>query len=181
MRILKIGIWALVAGLCGLAGFFFFEKWQKREKGDNETGKGEDDPAGIRRNNPFNLRATKDKWKGRIGEDSGFCVFDSVKHGARAYFITLLSYARSGVEDIRGMVYRYAPPSENHTENYLHFIVIEGDVRPDESLMEVLKDRDKAVFLAQAMWRFENGAWPSETQINEVKEGYEKFAEDRQI
>ena len=42
--------------------------------------------------------------------------------GYRAMFVLLDSYSRKGYRTIRQMISRYAPPIENHTENYIRCV-----------------------------------------------------------
>lgn len=82
-------------------------------------------PLGIRYNNPCNIRYNSaNKWKGQIGQYKGFCKFKSVTYGLRACLYLLRQYRYVyGLDSIRKIISRYAPSSENDTENYIDFVV----------------------------------------------------------
>jgi hypothetical protein len=81
---------------------------------------------GERNCNPLNL-VRGIQWKGLRKEqnDSRFCQFISMKYGWRAALITLRSYItglngkRRPNDTIEKIITRWAPPSENDTENYI--------------------------------------------------------------
>lgn len=72
-------------------------------------------------NNYGNIRASKSyKWIGQIGEYNGFCKFLSVSYGLRALYLLLNRYiCHYDLHDVRSIITRYAPPSENDTEQYI--------------------------------------------------------------
>lgn len=77
----------------------------------------------IGTNNPLNIRYSRvNNWQGQTGRTKGFCNFSDVKYCIRAAFKILMSYRRRGVKSYREIIYAYAPPSENNTENYLRFV-----------------------------------------------------------
>ena len=55
--------------------------------------------------------------------DSTFVSFDSPKMGVRALARVLNTYnTKYNLDDISGMVSRFAPPTENDTQNYIKFV-----------------------------------------------------------
>lgn len=55
--------------------------------------------------------------------------------GYRAMFVLLHTYrVRHGCRTLREMISRYAPPMENHTENYIRAVAAGAQVSPDEPL-----------------------------------------------
>ena len=55
--------------------------------------------------------------------------------GYRAMFVLLHTYrVRHGCRTLREMILRYAPPVENHTENYIRAVAAGAQVSPDEPL-----------------------------------------------
>ena len=84
---------------------------------------------GIRNNNPLNIRRGKSGWKGEVrlgtppnGGDRGglFCRFVSIEWGIRAAFVLLHTYAtKYGANCIRDIISKWAPPTENNTEQYI--------------------------------------------------------------
>lgn len=77
----------------------------------------------IKRNNPLNIRYSElNKWQGLIGNENGFCKFETLGYGFRAAFVLLRNYYRGGHRSIRQIITRWAPPIENPTENYIEFV-----------------------------------------------------------
>ena len=75
---------------------------------------------GIRNNNPGNIRKGI-KWLGRVepGKDAEFIEFKTMPYGIRALYIDLINKHKGGLRTIQGIIYRYAPPSENLTDAYV--------------------------------------------------------------
>lgn len=79
---------------------------------------------GLRNNNPLNIRfSPMNVWRGQIGSNRGFCVFDQMENGYRAAFVLLHNYVKRGYDTVREIVSRWAPASENDTEAYIRIIV----------------------------------------------------------
>lgn len=78
----------------------------------------------IGKNNPFNIRFSKKfKWLGQTGCRKGFCNFNTLEFGVRAYvYLMLISYPKAGCKTIRQVIERYAPSSENDTDNYVNYV-----------------------------------------------------------
>lgn len=78
----------------------------------------------ISKNNPFNIRySSLNHWIGLEGETKGFCDFDSRYHGLRAGIILLRNYVyRKNLDTVKKVVERFAPPSENNTSVYIHYV-----------------------------------------------------------
>ena len=73
----------------------------------------------IARNNIFNIRANGAKWVGQIGANKGFAEFDTQEHAIRAWLVLMRTYRKKyGLTTIRGIINRFAPPTENNTENF---------------------------------------------------------------
>ncbi|MCG7544093.1 hypothetical protein MHM93_07850 [Pseudoalteromonas sp. MM17-2] len=81
-------------------------------------------PLNVRNNNPLNVRDNPaNDWQGQIGARQGFARFRSVDYGFRAAYITLQTYrTKHGADTIDTIVRRWAPPSENHTQNYINYV-----------------------------------------------------------
>ena len=78
----------------------------------------------IGKNNPFNIRYSPlNKWLGLTGQTKGFCDFQSLDYCVRAVAILVLrSYRKKDILTISEIINRYAPKSENNTDNYVSFV-----------------------------------------------------------
>lgn len=76
-------------------------------------------PIGLRNNNPGNLRATGDNWKGMIGTNGGFVVFENIAWGIRALAIDLRGDINEGKNTVERLISEFAPPFENDTFAYI--------------------------------------------------------------
>ena len=92
---------------------------------------------GLRNNNPGNIRLGNFRYTGERAEssDSAFRQFESMEWGYRAMFMLLHTYAvKHNCRTLSQMINRYAPPSENHTENYLRRVAYDTHLSPDEQI-----------------------------------------------
>lgn len=92
-------------------------------------------PFGLRNNNPGNVRAF-DNWRGMIGTNNGFCVFENVAWGVRAFLTDLRTDMRQGQNTIRKLITEYAPPAENNTAAYINYVVQRTGIAADTALQE---------------------------------------------
>lgn len=85
-------------------------------------------PRSIRNNNPLNIRKSPTKWQGEIdGTDPDFCTFINMLYGCRAALVNLRTHIdqdrRKCIRTtVKREIERWAPPSENHTKNYIDFV-----------------------------------------------------------
>lgn len=131
---------------------------------------------GIRNNNPGNLRLGKVRYKGERtrSSDRAFRQFESMVWGYRAMFVLLHTYAlKHNCHTIRTIINRYAPPSENHTENYIRRVSHATHLSPDE----IISTTDKGVMTAivAAMSEVENGM---KANMEDILCGWELFIAD---
>lgn len=113
---------------------------------------------GYRINNPLNIRySAANNWKGQTGQQSGFCVFDTPENGIRAAMVNLKSYRKKGVVTIGDIISRWAPPTENNTQNYIDFVC--RKLGADASA-EIEQNAASYIALLQAMCIMEIGAQP---------------------
>jgi len=116
-------------------------------------------PRGIRNNNPGNLEGATIPWKGQIGVDGAYCVFDTPEHGLRALAVNLLAYQKlHGLNTVRLIVTRFAPPSENDTAAYIADVAAQMMVDPNATLD--LTEPPTLDSLVCAITRHENGGNP---------------------
>ena len=97
---------------------------------------------GIRNNNPLNIRRSADNWQGAREEqtDQSFVQFKSMAYGYRAAWKTLQSYynrfcAQSRGFTVRNIILRWAPPKENHTDNYIKSVLKLSGIGGKENLL----------------------------------------------
>ena len=128
---------------------------------------------GIRNCNPGNIRNSKTKYLGEVrpSRDAAFKQFETMAWGYRAMFVLLHTYSRNGYRTLRQMITRYAPPVENHTENYIRAVAAGAQVSPDEPLDT--KSGERMIPVVAAMSRVENG---TPARMDEVRAGWELFA-----
>ena len=119
---------------------------------------------GLQNCNPGNIRQSKVRYKGEVrpSRDSAFKQFES------------LAWIRYGLDTIRGMISRWAPPSENHTETYIRAVADAVGI-PDGQPLDT-RDRTTMLRMAAAVSRVENGA---AADMGEVELGWELFVRDK--
>ena len=131
-----------------------------------------------RNHNPGNIRRCGVRYRGELRPscDPAFKEFESDEWGYRAMFVLLESYRRRyGIDTLRAIVTRWAPPIENDTENYILFVAKRAEVDPDA----VLLPRDVRLrAIAEAMSRFERGHEPSPEQLDALDRGWKLFLSD---
>ena len=119
---------------------------------------------GLRNCNPLNIRRVAGtKWKGQSASqtDRRFVQFREVEWGLRAAFCILRTYARRyDAVCIRDIVRRWAPPSENDTEQYIRNVCLWTGLGG----MQRLTEREWPQ-LIRAMARQECGALLSEHTV----------------
>ncbi|HJA97050.1 MAG TPA: structural protein P5 [Candidatus Alistipes faecavium] len=130
---------------------------------------------GLGNNNPGNIRRAKVRYRGEVrpSRDPEFKQFESLAWGYRAIFVLLDTYRRRyGIDTLRGMLSRWAPPSENHTEAYIRAVAGDTGIDPDEPLDT--RDAATMVPVAASISRVENGA---KADRDEIIRGWELFVE----
>ncbi len=133
-------------------------------------------PRGIRNNNAGNIRLSKTRYLGEVlpSSDKAFKQFKTMAWGYRAIFVLLDSYSRKGFITLRQMITRYAPASENNTENYIRYVAQNAVVSPEAPLD--VNDRNVMILVVAAISRMENGL-PAD--MDDVVEGWELFIKHR--
>lgn len=114
---------------------------------------------GIRNNNPGNIRRTGTAWQGMSAtqSDPDFIQFDTMAAGVRALARTLQTYQEThGLRTVRGIVSRWAPPTENDTGAYIAAVSRAVGVGPDDLLSP--RDPPTMFRLVRAIIRHEVGA-----------------------
>ena len=114
---------------------------------------------GLRNKNPGNIEYNAaNNWLGQIGSDGRYAVFVDMKYGVRAIGKVINTYrAKYGLNTIRGIVSRWAPPAENLTFAYIASVAQYVEKGADEPLTDA-----DMVPLVAAIIRHENGVQPFE-------------------
>ena len=126
---------------------------------------------GYKNNNPGNIRINSDVFEGEVrpSADKSFKQFKSMAYGYRAMFIVIRTYIqRHKLNTIRGIISRYAPSNENHTENYIR-VVSERSGIPENDIVYP-DNREMMVRIVAAMSFVENGR---EAVMSDVIRGWE--------
>ena len=127
---------------------------------------------GLRNNNPLNIKEGSDggaQWEGEheLDLDPTFEEFKTPVHGIRAGARILRTYAvKYGLDTIAGIIARWAPTSENDTENYINFVVNKTGVPRGQKLND-----ETYPAVISAMIDMENGSNPY--TYDEIKKGFE--------
>lgn len=114
------------------------------------------EPRGIRNNNPLNIRKGNN-WKGERPNqtDKAFEEFTSMEYGIRAGFKILRNYVTgyngmiNRINTIEKIIRRWAPPTENATQNYIDFVSQDTGIPSRQKL--AFSDRKKMVDIVYAM------------------------------
>ena len=119
-------------------------------------------PRGIRNNNPGNIRHGSN-WQGLNPNsrniDPAFCVFTSSVYGIRALAKVLINYKKiHGLNTVRQIISRYAPPNENQTTAYIQSVAKQLEVAPDAVID--IEERGVLTVFIKAIIRMENGIQP---------------------
>lgn len=125
---------------------------------------------GIRNNNPGNIRHGQ-PWQGLAPEqtDSAFATFVTMPWGIRALVKLLQTYRlRYGLNTVRGIITRWAPPAENDTEAYIRAVCRPAGLGADDELPD---DRLTYEYLARVIARHENGADADQITADDWRDG----------
>ncbi len=130
-------------------------------------------PRGIRNNNPGNIRHGEN-WlelnPNGPDIDSAFCVFTAPVYGIRALAKVLVNYKRiHGLNTVRQIVSRYAPPNENQTTAYIQSVAKQLGVYPDTVID--IEERGVLTVFIKAIIRMENGIQPYSDEL--IQQGIE--------
>ena len=126
---------------------------------------------GMRNNNLLNIRISTDKFQGEVqpSQDKEFKQFETAAYGYRAAFRILRTYINNyKCDTIRKIVSRWAPKSENHTENYIRVVSERSGIPADDPVYA--DNREMMVRIVAAMSFVENGV---EAKMSDVIQGWE--------
>ncbi len=116
-------------------------------------------PRGLRNNNPGNIRLSNTDWEGKVpnkdNTDGSFEQFTTKAYGVRALILLLRTYySKHGLKTITGIIKRFAPSNENHTENYIKFV---SDKTGYGKTEELTWSKEMVKKLVKAICHLENG------------------------
>ena len=140
---------------------------------------------GIRNNNPLNIRHSSDEWQGAAmtQTDRSFVQFQSMAYGYRAAWKVLDTYClrftrEREVLNVRNIIARWAPPSENDTEAYIRTVVSLSGLGANENIPRPHRYRNfeqlqRTALLLAAMTCVECGIGMDEVDEPAIRRGYE--------
>ncbi|WYW02717.1 endolysin [Pseudomonas phage vB_PpuM-Peetri] len=104
--------------------------------------------------NPGNIRASdKNQWVGEVGQEGGFEKFDTVVHGARAWFKLARKHVGAEGMTLKQLVNKLTPPNENDTSGYVTAVSKETGIDPNQKLDP--NDQKTMMAIAKAVFRQE--------------------------
>lgn len=90
---------------------------------------------GIRNNNPGNIKNTSIPWKGVVvGHGGTFEQFQHIGYGLRALITNLQTYHNEGTQTIKDIISKWAPPSNNPTQQYIKVVSNQVGVPADKKI-----------------------------------------------
>lgn len=117
------------------------------------------DPRGIRNNNPGNINYVGQTGATReSGPNGRFAVFQTAEQGLSALANQLRLYARRGINTVRDIIAKWAPPGENNTQAYIARVSKSLGVSATQSID--VNDPRIMQGLMNAIIRVENGKNP---------------------
>lgn len=130
----------------------------------------------LSNNNPGNIRISKVKYLGELtpSKDKAFKQFSTMAWGYRAMFVLLHTYHKNGYKTIRQMINRYAPPIENHTENYIKFVADRAKISADIEINTL--NETVMIPIVSAMSHMENGV---PAVMEQVRDGWNLFVKHK--
>ena len=140
---------------------------------------------GLRNNNPLNIRHSKDKWQGTATTqtDRSFVQFESMAYGYRAAWKTLDTYClrfrrKRQPYNVRNIIARWAPPSENDTDAYVRAVVKLSGLGGNENIPRPHRYRnferlEKTARLIAAMTGVECGIRWEQVDWDAIWQGYD--------
>lgn len=108
-------------------------------------------PLGLRNNNPGNVRPVAGGWRGQIGVNQGFAVFENIAWGIRAMATDIKGDIEEGTNTVRKIIYEYSATDQI---TYTNYVAINLNISADQPLVAT----DHTLFsLCRQMINFEIG------------------------
>ena len=136
---------------------------------------------GQRNNNPLNIRHSADHWQGARAEqiDKSFVQFKTMAYGYRAAWKILESYWKTfhrigSPFNVKTIISRWAPPSENDTQNYIRTVLRLSGLGGNENLPQPSRGVDipRLERLLTAMTTMECGVPYAQVDTQAIRQGY---------
>ena len=112
--------------------------------------------------------------------DKAFVQFTTMAYGYRAAWKTLESYWKyfhslPKAFNVRNIIYRWAPPTENDTENYLRTVLMLTGLGGNENLAQPSRGTsyERLELLIRAMTTMECGIAYKEVDVEAIREGFD--------
>ena len=137
---------------------------------------------GLRNNNPLNIRHSKDRWVGACIKqtDKSFVQFESMAYGYRAAWKVMESYWKYFHDlpkpfNIRNIISRWAPPTENDTDNYIRTVLRLTGLGGNENMTQPSRgtNYERWELLIRAMTTMECGTPYKEVDVEAIREGFD--------
>lgn len=115
---------------------------------------------GVRNNNPGNVRLGT-QWNGLLPQqtDGAFCQFVSAPYGIRVIIKLLWAYQDfHDLTTVRGIIDRWAPPSENVTSAYAAYVAEHAGLGLDQAI-NLHQDEEHLMAMVKAIIAYENGGF----------------------
>lgn len=134
----------------------------------NAAAPGAGDARGIRNNNPGNLNYVGQRGATRENGEGRFAKWKTAREGLQALANQLRLDGSRGLDSLRSLINKYAPPGENNTEAYIQFLSGFMGIDPNERF-DVQTDPAALSMLMRGIIQHENGYNPySRDQIDEA-------------
>ena len=137
---------------------------------------------GQRNNNPLNIRRSQDRWEGArmVQTDKAFVQFETLAYGYRAAWKVMESYWKYFHDlpkpfNVRGIISRWAPPTENDTDNYIRTVLSLTGLGGNENMTQPSRGMNfgRWELLIRAMTTMECGIPYKEVDVEAIREGFD--------
>ena len=130
---------------------------------------------GFRNQNPFNIKLTKQAWKGKVpnseNTDGTFEQFKGIMFGLRAGLLILRTYYKKyGCRKMFEFIERFAPATENDVTLYVNYVYKWMNCFIDFDMDDDIRLSSEAFYLmAQGMCMYESEYCPSLETLKSIK------------
>lgn len=118
-------------------------------------------PRGIRNNNPLNMKEFDIPWRGKVGDDGIFTIFETPWYGIRAAANDIKNDYLKGKNTIAALLAEFAPDVENNTGSYIAHISQKVGIGPHEPISSARQ----LTAMVDTMILHENGQQPYDQEL----------------